>query len=697
MREFRKLLRRFSTDERGVFAVIFALLAIVLVATAGAVVDFTTVQQARARAQDALDSAALGLHPRLFDTPTPSSDSLKATAHALLVERLADTNVAASVDNVVMDKAEGELRLEASIVVPMSFVSLVGVNDMSASVVAEVKRGSVNVEVAVALDTTGSMAGQKIDDLQKATAELIDIVVQDQQTPTYSKMALVPYSMGVNVGGYADAVRGPITPGRTITGASWSTGTARTISGASWAVTGANRNITAITKANPAVVTTSASHGYATGQTVWIAGVGGMTQVNNQMYVITTVDATRFRLNNVNSLSYSTYSSGGTVNRCQTSACEVVVSSSSHGFVNGDTVYVSGVNGMTQINGQAHVVSNATTSTFALSGTTGPSYGTYSSGGSAIKCQVASCEVVVTTGAAHGIANGAHAVVNGVSGMTQINIPTSSPTRYSWPTSLVSTTKYALTGSFGPSYGSYSTGGTSFCTTPGCQYYRYQSPTSQWNVNSVSTCVTERTGASTDVAPSVTYLGRNYPSASNPCINTPIVPLSSNKTALKATAGALTAGGSTAGAIGISWAWYMVSPNFGYLWPGDSQPAAYGTPNTIKAVILMTDGEFNSVYCNGAIAKNSTSGSGSTALHNNCDSPKGSPYAQALEHCAAIKAAGVIVYTVGFDIVNQANAQTLMQTCATDAGHAYLAATGADLSQAFKDIGRKISSLRLSR
>src|SRR3546814_7327521 len=43
--------------------------------------------------------------------------------------------------------------------------------------------------------------------------ELVDIGVQDLQVPFYSKIALVPYSAAVNVGDYAEDVRGSYTNG----------------------------------------------------------------------------------------------------------------------------------------------------------------------------------------------------------------------------------------------------------------------------------------------------------------------------------------------------------------------------------------------------------------------------------------------------------------------------------------------------
>ncbi len=69
--------------------------------------------------------------------------------------------------------------------------------------------------------------------------------------------------------------------------------------------------ITGVTQANPAVVT-SAAHGLVTGAAVTINGVGGMTQLNGNSYIITFVDANRFSLNGVNSTNYGMYTSGGT-------------------------------------------------------------------------------------------------------------------------------------------------------------------------------------------------------------------------------------------------------------------------------------------------------------------------------------------------------------------------------------------------
>lgn len=68
-----------------------------------------------------------------------------------------------------------------------------------------------------------------------------------------------------------------------------------------------------------------------------------------------------------------------------TVANPVVVTATSHGYANGDVVYIDGVVGMTQINKRAFVVANVATNSFELKGVDGSAYSAYTSGGSAYK------------------------------------------------------------------------------------------------------------------------------------------------------------------------------------------------------------------------------------------------------------------------------------------------------------------------
>src|SRR5690606_26078966 len=147
---------------------------------------------------------------------------------------------------------------------------------------SEVDRSSRNLEVALVLDVTGSMAGQRINDLKAAAKDLVDIIVQPVQTPYYSKLALVPYSMGVNLGSNANAARG--TPiGST------------NISGAVINLVGTEKTITAATRARPVVIS-STGHGFSNNDVVWITGASGMTQLNNKAFQVRNRTTNSFEL-----------------------------------------------------------------------------------------------------------------------------------------------------------------------------------------------------------------------------------------------------------------------------------------------------------------------------------------------------------------------------------------------------------------
>lgn len=595
-----RFLARFR-NESGAVAIWFAVLALPIAILGFGLIDVNRASVEKRQLQDALDAATLMAARSAADTDA-EVQSIGAAALAAQLSGVSDATLASSSFKVVGTKVVGAAT--ATVVPVIANLWLQG--DMTIGADAEVVRASTNLEVSLVLDITGSMAGQKIRDVRTAAKDLIDMVVQDVQTPYYSKAALVPYSVAVNLGSYAAGARGAIRGPWTITDASWTTGASKSISG--------------VTKANPAVITSN-GHGFSNGDVVWITGVKGMTQLNDRAFVVANRTANNFQLQGVSSSSYKKYKSGGTIRKCRVSDCSIVVTAASHDLDDGDDVYITGVSGMTELNGQTFTVANSTTNSFSLSGVNGASYGTYASGGKAD------------------------------------------------------------------------------CTAAGCQYYAFTSATGQPKTFEVSTCVTERTGlaAYTDVAPGGAPVGRNYPSSNNPCPSSTLTPLSTDKTMLKAQIDSYNDGGSTAGQIGLAWGWYTVAPDFGYLWPAASRPAAYGTPDLLKVVVLMTDGDFNTSYCNGVIARDAGAGSGGTSDKINCNATNGDAYDQASRLCANMKAKGVIIYTVGFDVRAGSLAAELMSDCAADAEHFYLPSSGEALKDAFAAIGRDITKLRLSK
>lgn len=210
------------------------------------------------------------------------------------------------------------------------------------------------------------------------------------------------------------------------------------------------------------------------------------------------------------------------------------------------------------------------------------------------------------------------------------------------------------------------------------------------NGASVDQCVVERQGATTatddlPVAADALLIADTVLNPNYSCPVQEIMPLSKDANLLKTTINAYGVGGGTAGHIGLAWGWYLISPNWNGFWPAVSAAKPYGDPKTIKAIIMMTDGAFNTSYYNGPI--------------NTTSAPQG------LALCDAIKAAGITIYSIGFELASNpppddVNAPILLSACASPDGGGgtefYNATNGSDLSAAFVKIAGKLSKLRLS-
>lgn len=227
MHRFIGLIARFKRDERGAFAVMFGLMAIVLIAMGGAVVDYVTLEQTRNRAQIALDAAALALQPEIFED-TPNEEQIRADAEALLINRIGDPTIQISVDPVTINVEQGSLYLRARMTVPTLFITLVGVDELDAQIQSEATRRMLDLEIAMVLDNSGSMGAttynsttrrweSRMDHLKEAAACLTNIVyfgdVDDACDRTFTvteamdnvNVAIVPFTIMVNIGtGYAN-------------------------------------------------------------------------------------------------------------------------------------------------------------------------------------------------------------------------------------------------------------------------------------------------------------------------------------------------------------------------------------------------------------------------------------------------------------------------------------------------------------
>lgn len=615
-------LRTFGRAKDGNIAMMTAAaLPVLLMVSAGAI-DLHNVTRVKSELQDAIDAASLAAarspYTAQSDIQRVGMDSLRANMPGYFKDNPGDV---ANFKITGKEQVEATATVQVKTIVANLFFPPYGQlfdDYMPMTATSEVLRASRNVEVAMALDVTGSM-DEGVDympDLRKAAEELVKIVIQGDQGVYTTKVALVPYAAGVNMGSQADAMRGKLV---------------------------GPKEITSIRRAE-----------------------------------------TRMRVSAVNNGTKEfTYSN--------------------HGLVNGDTVYLSGFNSNSGINGAIRTVTRVSNSVFKVSGTvntlaSGSGNNTSSSNrGYFSKCITSACEVVVAA-KDHEVVVGEQYEISNTSGISNLNNYYDAVRVIDKDNFVIDTSRITYTSSYTSTSNSK---GVLRCGYDGCATRRFVNSESNWRSLDGTTCVSERVRTNnqpSDRAPvEGSYLGRVYlNSPHNICPTVPVLPLTNDKAKLDAEIAKLRAGGSTAGHIGVENAWYAVSPNFGAI--NSVTPLAFDTQKTIKAVVLMTDGMFNTPFCQGVISKDATSGSGNASDKINCNAPNGSSFNQALATCRAMKAQGIVIYSVAFNL-NSASSQAtqVMRDCASTAEGFFEAKSGTDLTEAFKQIGRDITRLRIAR
>ena len=212
------------------------------------------------------------------------------------------------------------------------------------------------------------------------------------------------------------------------------------------------------------------------------------------------------------------------------------------------------------------------------------------------------------------------------------------------------------------------------------------------------TCATERKGAYqySDAGPDVSMVNRDFylsdfagQTRTRTCPVATVQPLTTDASALNNVIKNLEASGGTAGHIGVQWAWYVLSENWGGVMKASERPAKMDPKQVAKYVILMTDGEFNLSYFDASDPGQVYNGAGKVQTRT-----------AATTLCAAMQDSGIEIFTIGFALTEK-NAKSTLQSCASpdtsNSKHFYQAANGAELDRAFQDIVRNIDKLTVTR
>ncbi len=177
----------------------------------------------------------------------------------------------------------------------------------------------------------------------------------------------------------------------------------------------------------------------------------------------------------------------------------------------------------------------------------------------------------------------------------------------------------------------------------------------------------------------------NYTSYIRSCRLPQIMFASNDKADVKSLINSMTPTGDTRIPVGLMWGWFTLSPKWQGTWDAGKPglPANFQPSRLDKALVLMTDG------------KNVRTPSAGT--YRGLEQSVGDDDYKTDQLCAAIKAQGITIYTVGYgdEWINE----DVLRRCASVPGYYFKAATADDLATVFHKIADDIlfNTLRLSK
>jgi len=199
----RNTVSRFGSDAGGNFAILFGGVATMLAIAVGFGVDTAQMMNAKSALRAAVDSAVTST-ARDLTTGKATEDEAKDIVKAFLSANnpngvLPDEQIV--LDDLIINHADKTIQAKAHVDVRMFFPvfgldNVRRVSDIGAAIYSDKQ-----IEVAMMLDMTGSMKGQKIEDLKTAATNAVNSMLanQDPDDPRV-RVAIVPYASGVNVG-----------------------------------------------------------------------------------------------------------------------------------------------------------------------------------------------------------------------------------------------------------------------------------------------------------------------------------------------------------------------------------------------------------------------------------------------------------------------------------------------------------------
>lgn len=190
----RGFLRRFFSNPKGNVAIMFAIAVVPVIGAMGAAVDYSMASAQRTAMLASLDATAIALVKIM---PT-SQQELNARGLEWFTANLGATPITNIQLTII--PTTGKINLEASGIYKPKIVNVLGIQDFPVTAKSEAKWGIGKVEVALALDNTGSMSSQgKMTQLKIAAHQLLDTLQMAAKNPGDAKVAIIPFGFQIRL------------------------------------------------------------------------------------------------------------------------------------------------------------------------------------------------------------------------------------------------------------------------------------------------------------------------------------------------------------------------------------------------------------------------------------------------------------------------------------------------------------------
>jgi Flp pilus assembly protein TadG len=670
----------FARDASGNVALLFALTLIPLLIGVGVAVDYGRALIVHERMQDAADAAGLAIGSWVG----LSQDDMKIKAQQYFDANYPATTIG-TVGTLNVAFAGSDIKVSVSGQVPTTFMQLANINTVDVGASTTIAVGMGTVEVALALDNSGSMAGSKISSLRTAASDLVDTLfasAQNSPKPDPIKIAVVPFAASVNVDPQNKDASWMDADGA---GKYNAYETECFANGGTLNSTG----VCSVSLSAPAVATNNfalfSSLKDSDGDPIAWAGC---VEARPAPY-----DTTDDAPGGATTLFVPMFTPDEPDNwTCSTSNCAYA------GSTNSKRVYNGAPGGSRNYNNYLPDAGTPATCApeFPTMSSVNTSTDVITTSASAAPSNNMPVVFQSTGGLPGGLSSGTTYYVRSQSGKTFKVSTSSGGSAVNITSGGSGTIRYALAANWTCQSGDANCFGTNMgkseesgfgginvgATTAAGALCKYGTPTNKATITSIKVS--------------------NYDGGPNfLCTTKPVLPLSTDKATVKAKISEMGAKGMTSIGEGAAWGWRTLSPGAPF-----TEGRPYDTEENQKVLVLMTDGQntfplgsstgkfLKSQYgmygyvARGALGTTSTNSSTLTAAMDT----------RTLQTCNNMKAAGVIIYTVAFQIPSdEADALTLLESCASDSDKYFAPNTESELLNAFNAIGKDISMLRISQ